>query len=132
MSSLNIKLEDFAKDIVTQLQGLVPVRTGRLKNGLNFKIVKKNDSYYVNILMEDYFKWLKPKTKPTRLPTARELSMARPPLPKMNDLGLVSVNDLSPRSRGIMNKIDIQSAISKIDFKDLEDQIRKIVFSEFV
>ena len=77
--------------------------------------------------MEDYFKWLKDRTRPQRLPTPKELSMANPPLPKMNTLGVVRQADLSSRSRGIMEKVDIVEALTTLDPKILEEQIKEIM-----
>ncbi len=113
--------------MVDQLRSLVPVRTGRLKNSIQYRIKEEQDGYVVSLLMEDYFKWLKNRRLPQRLPTPRELSQASPPLPKMNTLGIVKQADLSPRSRGIMDRVDLMEALSTLDPKIIEEQIKDIL-----
>lgn len=127
MSEIKLNLVPVAEDIVSQLKNLVPVRTGRLKNSIRYKITQKGDDYYISIILEDYIKWLRPKTKPSTLPTAKELAMAKPPLPRMNDLRLKGIEELSPRSQGIFRKIDIESSFDKMDMTVLENEIRKII-----
>lgn len=123
---MTLKLNDFAQDIVNQLKSMVPVRTGRLRNGIQYRVEEKNGDYYVYILIEDYFKYLKPKRTSGRLPSPKEMSMASPPLPKMNDLGVTRMNELSPRSRKIMDSIDIDT--DKIDLTSFEEELRKVIF----
>lgn len=127
MSDIYIDVTAVAQNIVDQLKSLVPVRTGRLKNSIKFEVKEGLNCYTITLVMEDYFKWLKPKMKQSRLPSPRELAMASPPLPKMNDLGKVRHSDLSPRSQGIMNRIDLDSALNLLDRKHLEEEIRKIL-----
>ena len=62
-----------------------------------------------------------------RLPTPRELSLASPPLPRMNTLGVVRQEDLSPRSRRILDDVDIAEALTSLDPKVLEEQIKEIL-----
>ena len=127
MSELKIDVTPVAKDLVDQLKGLVPVRTGRLKNSIQYEIREVSDGYVIALIMEDYFKWLKVKTREGRLPTPKEISMASPPLPKMNNLGIVKQSDLSPRAQGIMNNIDIVEALSTLDMGVIEEQIKEIM-----
>lgn len=127
MSEIKLNLNPVGKDLVDQLRSLVPVRTGRLKNSIQYRIKEEQDGYVVSLLMEDYFKWLKDRKLPQRLPTPRELSQASPPLPKMNTLGIVKQSDLSPRSRGIMDRVDLMEALSTLDPKIIEEQIKDIL-----
>lgn len=127
MSELELNIEPVAQDIVDQLKSLVPVRTGRLKNSIQYQIRKYNDGYVITLIMEDYFKWLKVRTVTPRLPSPKELSMAHPPLPKMNNLGIVKQEDLSPRAKGIMDRIDIVEALSTMDKTFIEQQIKDIL-----
>lgn len=127
MSELKLDVSPVAKDLVDQLKDLVPVRTGRLKNSIQYEIREVKDGYVISLIMEDYFKWLKVKTRVGRMPTPRELSMANPPLPKMNTLGVVRQSDLSPRSRDIMDRIDVVEALSTLDMTVLEEQIKDII-----
>lgn len=127
MSDIKIDVQAVARNIADQMKSLVPVRTGRLKNSIQFVIKEGKGEYTISLLMEDYFKWLKPKTKVSRLPSPKEIAMASPPLPKMNTLGLVKHSDLSPRSQGIMDRIDLDAALDLIDRKALEEEIRKIL-----
>lgn len=127
MSEIKLNLNPVGQDLVDQLRSLVPVRTGRLKNSIQYRIKEEQDGYVVSLLMEDYFKWLKNRRLPQRLPTPRELSQASPPLPKMNTLGIVKQSDLSPRSRGIMDRVDLMEALSTLDPKIIEEQIKYIL-----
>ena len=127
MSEIKLNLNPVGQDLVDQLRSLVPVRTGRLKNSIQYRIKEEQDGYVVSLLMEDYFKWLKNRMLPQRLPTPKELSQASPPLPKMNTLGIVKQADLSPRSRGIMDRVDLMEALSTLDPKIIEEQIKDIL-----
>ena len=127
MSEIKLNLNPVGQDLVDQLRSLVPVRTGRLKNSIQYRIKEEQDGYVVSLLMEDYFKWLKNRRLPQRLPTPKELSQASPPLPKMNTLGIVKQSDLSPRSRGIMDRVDLMEALSTLDPKIIEEQIKDIL-----
>ena len=127
MSEIKLDVTPVAKDIADQLKDLVPVRTGRLRNSIKYEIREVSDGYVISLIMEDYFKWLKVKTREGRLPTPRELSMAEPPLPKMNDLGVVVQSDLSPRARGILDRVDIVEAMTTLDMTILEEQIKDII-----
>lgn len=127
MSEIKLNLNPVGQDLVDQLRNQVPVRTGRLKKSIQYKIREEKDGYVVSLIMEDYFKWLKDRKLPQKLPTPKELSLASPPLPKMNSLGVVKQADLSPRSRGIMDRVDIVEAMSTLDPKILEEQIKDIL-----
>lgn len=127
MSEIKIDVTPVAQDLVDQLRSQVPVRTGRLKNSIQYEVREDSDGYVITLIMEDYFKWLKVKTKTGRLPSPRELSMAAPPLPKMNKLGIVKQSDLSPRAQGIMSRVDIVEALTTLDMKVLEEQIKEII-----
>lgn len=127
MDELKVNLVPVAEDIVKQLKNVVPVRTGRLKNSIRYSITKQGNDYIISIVAEDYIAWLKPKTKPSTLPTPRELALATPPLPKMNDLKLRGIEQLSPRAQGLFQKIDVEGAFDKIDLTPFEDEIRKIL-----
>lgn len=123
---MKLDLRPVAEDIVRQLKSLVPVRTGRLKNSISYNIVQNGDDYFIQLIMEDYIKWLQYRSKPATLPTPRELALAAPPLPKMNDLKIKSVNELSERSRGIFGKIDYERSFDLLDLKTIEEEIDKI------
>lgn len=127
MSLIKIDLRGVAQDLVDQLRSLVPVRTGRLKNSISYQIQEEEDGYVISLQMEDYFKWLKDRKLPMRLPTPRELSMAEPPLPKMNSLGKVKESELSSRSLDIMHRVDIPEALSILDPVIIEEQIKEIL-----
>lgn len=127
MSELKLNLNPVGQDLVEQLRELVPVRTGRLKNSIQYQIKEDAEGYVISLIMEDYFKWLKDRRLPQRLPTSKELSLASPPLPKMNRLGVVKQADLSSRSRGIMERVDIVEALSTLDPKVIEEQIKEIL-----
>ena len=127
MSEIELDITPVAQDIVDQLKSLVPVRTGRLRNSISYSVREVDDGYIIELVMEDYFKWLKVRRKAPRLPTAKELAMARPPLPKMNTLGRVPVRDLSPRAKGIMDSVDIVEAMTTLDKRVLEEQIKDIL-----
>lgn len=127
MTELELNIEPVAQDLVTQLKNLVPVRTGRLKNSIQYQIRKDSDGYVITLIMEDYFKWLRVRTVTPRLPSPKELAMASPPLPKMNDLGIVKQEDLSARAKGIMDRIDIMEALSTMDKSFIEEQIKDII-----
>ena len=127
MSDIKLNVNPVGQDLVDQLRDLVPVRTGRLKNSIQYKVKEVKDGYIISLIMEDYFKWLKERTRTPKLPTPRELSLASPPLPRMNTLGVVKQEDLSSRSRGIMARVDIVEALSTLDPKVLEEQIKEII-----
>lgn len=127
MSELKLNLNPVGQDLVEQLRELVPVRTGRLKNSIQYQVKEDAEGYVISLIMEDYFKWLKDRRLPQRLPTSKELSLASPPLPKMNRLGVVKQADLSSRSRGIMERVDIVEALSTLDPKVIEEQIKEIL-----
>ena len=127
MSEIKIDVRPVGQDLVDQLKGLVPVRTGRLKNSVQYEVREVTDGYVISLIMEDYFKWLKVRKLPKKLPTAREIALASPPLPKMNDLGVVKTSDLSPRSRSIMDKLDIAEAVTTLDPRIIEEQIKDIL-----
>jgi hypothetical protein len=127
MSELKLNVNPVGRDLVEQLRNLVPVRTGRLRKSIQYKVEEQTDGYVISLIMEDYFKWLKDRRLPMRLPTPRELSLAAPPLPRMNDLGVVRQADLSPRSRGIMDRVDIVEALSTLDPEVIENQIKEIL-----
>ena len=127
MSDIKLNLNPAGQDLVNQLRSRVPVRTGRLRKSVQYKVVEVKDGYVIDLVMEDYFKWLKPRTRTPRLPTPRELSLASPPLPRMNSLGVVKREDLSPRSRGILDDVDVVEAMSTLDPKILEEQIKDIL-----
>lgn len=127
MSEIKLNLNPVGQDIVEQLRAVVPVRTGRLKKSITYTIIEVGDGYIIRLTMEDYFKWLKPRTKAPTMPTPRELSQASPPLPKMNRLGIVKQADLSPRSQGLMKRVDIVEAMTTMDPKVLEEQIKDII-----
>lgn len=127
MSEIKLNVNPVGQDLVDQLRDLVPVRTGRLKNSIQYKVKEVKDGYIISLIMEDYFKWLKERRNPPKLPTPRELSLASPPLPRMNTLGVVKQEDLSSRSRGIMARVDIVEALSTLDPKVLEEQIKEII-----
>lgn len=127
MSEIKMNVNPVGQDLVDQLRNLVPVRTGRLKNSIQYRVREEADGYVISLLMEDYFKWLKDRTRPPKLPTPRELSLATPPLPRMNKLGVVKQADLSSRSKGIMDKVDIMEALSTLDPKEIEEQIKDII-----
>ena len=127
MSEIKINLNDVGQDLVDQLRDLVPVRTGMLKNSISYQIQEEEDGYVISLMMEDYFKWLKERTLPVRLPSPRELSMAAPPLPKMNSLGKVRKDELSDRSQGLLGRVDMVEALSTLDPQILEEQIKDIL-----
>ena len=127
MSQIKLNLNPVGQDIVQQLRDVVPVRTGRLKKSIKYEIREVSDGYVITLIMEDYFKWLKYRTKPPTMPTPRELSQASPPLPKMNRLGIVKQNELSPRAQGLMKRVDIVEAMTTLDPKVLEEQIKDII-----
>ena len=127
MSEIKLNLHPVGQDIVDQLRGQVPVRTGRLKNSIKYEIREVSDGYVITLIMEDYFKWLKYRTRPATMPTPRELSLASPPLPKMNRLGVVKQSDLSPRAQGIMRGVDVVEALTTLDPKVLEEQIKDVI-----
>lgn len=127
MSELKLNVNPVGQDLVDQLRNLVPVRTGRLKNSIQYQVKEEADGYVISLIMEDYFKWLKDRKLPPKLPTPRELSLASPPLPKMNRLGVVKQADLSTRSRGIMSRVDIVEALTTLDPEVLENQIKEIL-----
>ena len=127
MSEIKFDVSPVAQDIVDQLKELVPVRTGRLRNSIQYEIREVSDGYVISLIMEDYFTWLKVRTRAPKLPTAKEMAMANPPLPKMNDLGIVRQSELSPRAKGIMDNIDIMEALSTLDMDVIERQIKDII-----
>jgi len=127
MSEIKLNVNPVGQDLVDQLRSLVPVRTGRLKNSIKYQVREVTDGYVISLIMEDYFKWLKDRKLPPKLPTARELSLAAPPLPRMNTLGIVKQADLSPRARGIMDRIDIAEAVTTLDPRIIEEQIKDIL-----
>ena len=127
MSEIKLNVNNVGQDLVDQLKRLVPVRTGRLKNSIKYEVKEVADGYVISFVMEDYFKWLKDRKLPPKLPTAKELSLAAPPLPKMNTLGIVKQADLSTRSRGIMDRVDIDKAMDTLDPKKIEEQIKEIL-----
>ena len=127
MSEIKLNVNPVGQDLVDQLRSLVPVRTGRLKNSIKYQVREVADGYVISLIMEDYFKWLKDRKLPPKLPTARELSLAAPPLPKMNTLGIVKQADLSPRAKGIMDRIDIAEAVTTLDPRIIEEQIKDIL-----
>lgn len=127
MSEIKLNVNPVGNDLVNQLKSLVPVRTGRLKNSIKYQVREVTDGYVISLIMEDYFKWLKDRKLPPKLPTARELSLAAPPLPKMNTLGIVKQADLSPRAKGIMDRVDIAEAVTTLDPRIIEEQIKDIL-----
>lgn len=127
MSEIKLNVHPVGQDLVDQLRSVVPVRTGRLKNSIRYDVRETSDGYVISLIMEDYFKWLKDRRLPQRLPTPRELSLAAPPLPRMNTLGKVRKEELSPRSRGLMDRVDIVEALTTMDPKILENQIKDIL-----
>lgn len=127
MSQIKLNLNPVGQDIVQQLRDVVPVRTGRLRKSIKYEIREVSDGYVITLIMEDYFKWLKYRTKPPTMPTPRELSQASPPLPKMNRLGIVKQNELSPRAQGLMKRVDIVEAMTTLDPRILEEQIKDIL-----
>ena len=127
MSEIKLNVNPVGQDLVDQLRSLVPVRTGRLKNSIKYQVREVADGYVISLIMEDYFKWLKDRKLPPKLPTARELSLAAPPLPKMNTLGIVKQADLSSRAKGIMDRIDIAEAVTTLDPRIIEEQIKDIL-----
>lgn len=127
MSEIKLDVTPVAQDLVDQLKSLVPVRTGRLKNSIQYEVREVSDGYVISLIMEDYFKWLKVRTRTPRLPSPKELALASPPLPKMNTLGIVKQSDLSPRAQGIMRDVDIVEAMSTLDMTVLEEQIKDII-----
>lgn len=127
MSEIKLDLNPVGQDLVDQLRSRVPVRTGRLKNSIKYEIREVSDGYVITLVMEDYFKWLKYRTKTPTMPTPRELSLAAPPLPKMNKLGVVKQADLSPRAQGIMSAVDVVEALTTMDPKVLEEQIKDVI-----
>lgn len=124
---MKLKIDKVAANIEKQLKDKVPVRTGRLKNSIRYQIEEKQDCYIISFVVEDYFKWLKERKKPQRLPSAKELNNAKPPLPKMNNLGKVKMSDLSRKSRGIFDDIDFKEAFKMLDIKELEKEIKEIL-----
>ena len=127
MSELKLNVNPVGQDLVDQLRSRVPVRTGRLRNSIQYRVKEEKDGYVISLLMEDYFKWLKPRTRAMRLPTPRELSLVSPPLPRMNTLGVVRKDDLSARSRKILDSVDIVEALTTLDPDVLEEQIKDIL-----
>lgn len=127
MSDIKIDLGPVAGEIKRQLQNLVPVRTGRLKRSIDYVIKETQKGYTVSFIMEDYIAWLKPKTKQDTLPSSRELALASPPLPKMNNLHFRGVQELSPRSQSIFRKVDVEIAFDRINREELEESIRRIL-----
>ena len=127
MSEIKLNVNPVGQDLVDQLRQQVPVRTGRLRKSIKYQVRELSDGYLISLIMEDYFKWLKPRTRPMRMPTPRELSLATPPLPRMNRLGVVKQADLSPRAQGIMRRVDIVEAMTTLDPKVLEEQIKDII-----
>lgn len=127
MSEIKLNVNPVGQDLVDQLRSLVPVRTGRLKNSIKYQVREVADGYVISFVMEDYFKWLKDRKLPPKLPTAREIALASPPLPKMNTLGIVKQADLSPRAKGIMDRIDIAEALTTLDPRIIEEQIKDIL-----
>lgn len=127
MSELKLNVNPVGQDLVDQLRALVPVRTGRLRNSIQYQVKEEMDGYLISLIMEDYLKWLKDRRLPMRLPTAKELSFASPPLPKMNDLGVVRQTDLSPRAKTILDRVDVVEALSTLDPEVIERQIKEIM-----
>ena len=127
MSEIKLNVNPVGQDLVDQLRQQVPVRTGRLRKSIKYQVRELSDGYLISLIMEDYFKWLKPRTQPMRMPTPRELSLATPPLPRMNRLGVVKQNELSPRAQGIMRRVDVVEAMTTLDPKVLEEQIKDII-----
>lgn len=127
MSEIKLNVNPVGQDLVDQLRELVPVRTGRLKKSIQYQVKEQDDGYVISLLMEDYFKWLKYRRSPMKLPTPKELSLASPPLPRMNRLGVVRQSDLSDRAGRIMGNVDIVEALSTLDPDVLENQIKDIL-----
>lgn len=127
MSEIKIDLRPVAQDLVEQLRSKVPVRTGRLRNSITYQLMENEGGYLISFQMEDYFKWLKERRLPVKLPTPRELSMAAPPLPKMNSLGIVRKDQLFPRSQDILDSLDIDRAMDLIDPEIIKDSIKEII-----
>lgn len=127
MSEIKIDLRPVAQDLVEQLRSRVPVRTGRLKNSITYQLMENEGGYLISFEMEDYFKWLKERRLPMKLPTPREMSMAAPPLPKMNSLGIVRKDQLFPRSQDILDSLDIDRAMDLIDPETIKDSIKEII-----
>lgn len=127
MSEIKIDLRPVAQDLVEQLRGKVPVRTGRLRNSITYQLMENEGGYLISFQMEDYFKWLKERRLPVKLPTPRELSMAAPPLPKMNSLGIVRKDQLFPRSQDILDSLDIDRAMDLIDPETIRNSIKEII-----
>lgn len=127
MSEIKIDLRPVAQDLVEQLRSRVPVRTGRLKNSITYQLMENEGGYLISFEMEDYFKWLKERRLPMKLPTPREMSMAAPPLPKMNSLGIVRKDQLFPRSQDILDSLDIDRAMDLIDPETIRNSIKEII-----
>lgn len=127
ITSIQLRLDPVAKNIVGQLQGSVPVWTGRLRDSIKYTIKRKGDDYFIYITAEDYLVWLKNRTKTPRLPSPRQLALARPPLPKLNNLRNVTFNDLSPRAKGILQSVDMELAFKELDLSELEKELRKVL-----
>ena len=56
MSEIKLNVNPVGQDLVDQLRDLVPVRTGRLKNSIQYKVKEVKDGYIISLIMEDYFK----------------------------------------------------------------------------
>lgn len=127
MSEIKIDLRPVAQNLVEQLRSRVPVRTGRLRNSITYQLMENEGGYLISFEMEDYFKWLKDRRLPMKLPTPREMSMAAPPLPKMNSLGIVRKDQLFTRSQDILDSLDIDRAMDLIDPETIRNSIKEII-----
>lgn len=129
MSEIKIDLRPVAQDLVEQLRARVPVRTGRLKNSITYQLLESDGGYLISFELEDYFKWLKERDgeHPVRLPSPKELSMAAPPLPKMNNLGIVRKDQLSGKSQKILESLNIDRAMENLDYDSLYRNIKEII-----
>lgn len=126
-TGIKLRLDPVAQNIVGQLKDSVPVWTGRLRDSVKYTIKRKGDDYFIYITAEDYLVWLKYRTKKSRLPSPSALALARPPLPRLNNLRNVTVDDLSPRARGILQSVDMEAAFSELDLEDLGKELRKVL-----
>lgn len=112
--SLKQIISEAANEFVTELKEIVPVRSGKLKAGLKYEVKVGLDGIKVLIISEDYLKWLRERTKP--LPTnVLRWSGSVQSLPEMNSLPETQINQLSSRSKSILDSLNFEDYLDKSD-----------------
>lgn len=108
--------------------------TGKLGNTLKFKVTKDSTSYYVDLYLEDYWKYVENGRAAGKFPpiaSIREWIRVKPVIPNMYNGKLPTIDDLTYLirrkigTRGIPGKHILRDSLEELNIDRIEEALTK-------